>query len=132
MVAAVRRGQPLRAVARRFGVGVATVSHWVERANGQRLDRVDFSDHSRAPHKTRRTAITLEDVVLQTRRDLAQSDLGAVGADAVRQALLDQKVAQPPSVRTINRILGRRGALDGKKRTRRPPPPAGWYLPDVA
>src|SRR5205085_3688093 len=39
---------------------------------------------------------------------------------------------KPPSVRTINRILGRRGALDGKKRTRRPPPPTGWYLPEVA
>jgi hypothetical protein len=35
-------------------------------------------------------------------------------------------------VRTINRILGRRGALDGRKRVRRPPPPTGWYLPDVA
>jgi len=108
------------------------VAHWVERAKGQRLDRVDFSDRSRAPHKTRRTKITLEDLVLQTRRDLAQSDLGAIGADAIRQALLDQGVAKVPSVRTINRILGRRGALDSKKRTRRPPPATGWYLPDVA
>ena len=132
MVAAVRRGQPLRAVAKKFGVGVATVAHWVERAKGQRLDRVDFSDRSRAPHKTRRTAITVEDLVLQMRRDLAQSDLGALGADAIRQALLDQGGAKVPSVRTINRILGRRGVLDGKKRTRRPPPPTGWYLPDVA
>jgi hypothetical protein len=132
MVAAVRRGQPLRAVAARFGVGVATVAHWVERAKGQRLDRVDFSDRSRAPHQTRRTEITLEDLVLQTRRDLAQGDLGAIGADAIRQALLGQGVAKAPSVRTINRILGRRGALDGNKRTRRPPPPTGWYLPGVA
>ena len=132
MVAAVRRGQPLRAVAKEFGVAVATVAHWVERAKGQRLDRVDFSDRSRAPHQTRRTEITLEDLVLQTRRDLAQSDLGAIGADTIRQALLDQGVAEVPSARTINRILGRRGALDGNKRTRRPPPPTGWYLPDVA
>jgi len=132
MVAAVRRGQPLRAVAKKFGVGVATVAHWVERAKGQRLDRVDFSDRSRAPHQTRRTEITLEDLVVQARQDLAQSDLGAIGADAIRQALVDQGVAKVPSVRTINRILGRRGALDGKKRTRRPPPPTGWYLPDVA
>jgi transposase len=132
MVAAVRRGRPLRAVAKKFAVGVATVAHWVERAKGQRLDRVDFSDRSRAPHTTRRTEITLEDRVLQTRRDLAQSDLGAIGAEAIRQALVDQGVAKVPSVRTINRILSRRGALDGKKRTRRPPPPTGWYLPDVA
>ncbi len=32
MVAAVRRGQSLHAVARQFGFGVATVAHSVERA----------------------------------------------------------------------------------------------------
>jgi transposase len=132
MVAAVRRGQPLRAVAGRFGVGLATVAYWVRRADGQRLDRVDWSDRSRAPHHSQRTTTSLEDLVLQTRKDLALGDLGDIGADAIRQALLDQEVAQVPSVRTINRILGRRGALDGRKRVRRPPPPTGWYLPDVA
>jgi hypothetical protein len=132
MVAAVRRGQSLRAVAEKFAVGVATVAHWVERAQGQRLDRVDFSDHSRAPHKTRRTDPSLEDLVLQTRRELARGDLGAIGAEVIHQALLGRQVAKVPSVRTINRILGRRGALDGRQRIRRPPPPTGWYLPDVA
>jgi len=132
MVAAVRGGQPIREAARQFAGGVATVAYWVERAKGQRLDRVDFSDRSRAPHRTRRTATNLEDLVLQSRKELAQSDLGAIGAEAIHQALQDQGVGQIPSVRTINRILGRRGALDSKKRTRRPPPPTGWYLPDVA
>jgi putative transposase len=132
MVTAVRRGQSLRAVARAFDVGVATVAHWVERAKGQRLDRVDWSDLSRTPHKTRRTDTSLEDLILKTRSDLAQGDLGAIGADPIRQTLLEQGVAKIPSVRTINRILSRRGALDGKKRTRRPPPPVGWYLPEVA
>jgi transposase len=132
MVAAVRGGQSLRAVARKFAVGVATVAYWVERAKGQRLDRVDWSDRSRAPHQTRRTVTALEELVLKTRDDLAHGDLGAIGAAAIRQALVDQGVAQPPSVRTINRILGRRGALDGNQRTRRPPPPTGWYLPEVA
>ena len=132
MVAAVRRGQSLRAVAREFAVGVATVAHWVERAKDRRLDRVDWSDRPRTPHQTRRTDTSLEDLVLKTRADLAQGDLGAIGADAIRQALVEQDVAKVPAVRTINRILGRRGALDGKKRTRRPPPPTGWYLPAVA
>ena len=132
MVAAVRRGQSLRAVAGQFGVGVATVAYWVERAKGQRLDRIDWSDRSRAPRQTRRTEAALEDRVLQARRDLAHSDLGAVGADAIREALLDQGVAGVPSVRTINRILRRRGALDGRQRTRRPAPPTGWYVPEVA
>jgi putative transposase len=132
MVAAVRRGRPLRAVARQFAVGVATVAHWVERAKGQRLDRVDWSDRLRTPHQTRRTDTSLEDLVLKTRVELAGGDLGALGAGAIRQALVDQGVAKVPAVRTINRILGRRGALDGNRRTRRPPPPTGWYLPDVA
>src|SRR4051795_4004794 len=132
MVAAVRRGQSLRAVARQFGVGVATVVHWLERAHGQRLDRVDWSDRSSVPHRTRRTAAALEDLVVRSRRTLAHSDLGAVGAAAIRQALLAQGVAAVPSVRTINRILGRRGVLDSRCRTRRPPPPRGWYLPAVA
>jgi putative transposase len=132
MVAAVRRGQSLRAVAQQFGVGVATVAHWVERASGQRLDRIDWSDRSRAPHQTRRTEAPLEDRVVKARSDLAQSDLGAIGADAIRHALLEQGIAPVPSVRTINRILARRGALDRRPRTRRPPPPRGWYLPDVA
>jgi transposase-like protein len=132
MVAAVRGGQSLRAVARQFGVGVATVAHWVKRAKGQRLDRVDFLDRSRAPHQTRRTDAAVEERVVQTRAELAKGDLGAVGAEAIRQTLVDQDAAAVPSPRTINRILGRRGVLDGKKRTRRPPPPKGWYLPELA
>jgi putative transposase len=132
MVAAARRGLSLRAVAGRFGVAVATVAHWVQRAKGQRLDRVDWSDRSRAPRQTRRTTTALEDLVLKARRDLGQGDLGAIGAEPIRQALLAQGVTAVPSLRTINRILARRGALDAHPRTRRPPPPRGWYLPEVA
>jgi hypothetical protein len=108
------------------------VAHWVERAKGRRLDRIDWSDHASVPHRTRRTDTFVEDLVLQARRELAHSDLGAVGADAIRQALLAQGVTAVPSVRTINRILGRRGALDRRHRARRPAPPRGWYLPAVA
>ena len=132
MVAAVRRGKSLRAVAQQFHLGVATVAHWVERASGLRLDRVDWSDRSSAPHTPHRTATSVEDLVLQARRDLAQGDLGAVGAEFIRQHLVDRGVASVPSLRTINRILGRRGALDGQQRIRRPAPPRGWYLPDLA
>jgi putative transposase len=132
MVAAIRRGQSLRAAAEQFSVGVATVAYWVERAKGQRLDRVDWSDRSRAPQKTRRTDTALEDLVLKVRDELAHGDLGAIGADAIRRTLVLKGVAKVPSTRTINRILGRRGTLDGKTRTRRPPPPTGWYLPEVA
>lgn len=132
MVAAVRSGLSLRAAAKKFGVGVATVAHWVERAKGRRLDRVDFSDRSRAPRKTRRTDAAVEESIVQARGELAKGDLGSVGAESIRQALVGKGVAGVPSLRTINRVLGRRGALDGKKRVRRPPPPRGWYLHDVA
>jgi putative transposase len=133
MVAAVRQRQSIRAVAHRFGVSSSTVVYWVERAKGQRLDRVDWADRSRAPHHTRRTAAELEAEVLRLRRQLRKdSDLGAYGADAIQQALREQGLADVPSVRTIHRILQRRGALDRRSRVRRPPPPRGWYLPDLA
>jgi putative transposase len=133
MVAAVRQHQTIRAVARRFGVSTSTVLYWVERAKGQRLDRVDWHDRSRVPHHTRRTEVGLEDTVLHVRRQLQKdSDLGACGAVVIQQALREQGHTHLPSVRTINRILRRRGALDGRTRVRRPPPPRGWYLPDLA
>jgi len=133
MVAAIRQHQTIRAVARRFGVSTSTVLYWVERAKGQRLDRVDWHDRSRVPHHTRRTEVGLEDEVLHVRRQLQRdSDLGACGAVVIQQALREQGHTHLPSVRTINRILRRRGALDGRIRVRRPPPPRGWYLPDLA
>src|SRR5262245_29239020 len=133
MVAAVRQHQSIRAVAPRFGVSPSTVVYWVARAKGQRLDRVDWADRSRAPHHTQRTAAALEEQVLRLRRQLRQeSDLGAYGADAIQQALREQGLPDLPSVRTIHRILQRRGALDRRRRVRRPPPPRSWYLPDLA
>ncbi len=133
MVAAVRQHQSIRTVARRFGVSTSTVVYWVERANGQRLDRVDWEDRPRAPHHSQRTAAEVEEQVLRLRRQLRQdSDLGAYGAEAIQQALRAQGLADLPSVRTIHRILQRRGALDRRRRVRRPPPPRGWYLPDLA
>jgi transposase len=134
MVAAVRRGIALREVARRFGVALATVRLWVARADGQRLDRVDFV--AKPPGRRRpinRTPADLEDLVLTLRRELKEtSDLGEFGARAIRDALQAKGIAPLPSARTLGRILERRGALDGRRRTRRPAPPAGWYLPEVA
>lgn len=134
MVSAVRRGESLRSVAKRFRVGSSTVQRWVNRADGQRLDRVDWSD--RPPGCTRaanRTAPETESLVLELRRQLkAESDLGEFGAEAIHREMIEQGVDNITSVRTIGRILERRGALDGRRRVRRPPPPKGWYLPDVA
>jgi hypothetical protein len=70
---------------------------------------------------------------LDLRRQLTeQSDLGHHGAEAIFEALLERGTTPLPSIRTIGRILRRRGVLDGQRRLRRPPPPPGWYRPEVA
>src|SRR5512135_1033812 len=133
IVAAVRRGLSQPEAARQFHVSQSTVQHWVQRAHGQRLDRVDWSDRPHAPKAPHRTEAAIEELVLTVRQELGQcSDLGFHGAEAIHEALKGRHVEPLPSVRTINRILQRRGALDGRKRTRRPAPPPGWHLPEVA
>jgi hypothetical protein len=127
MVAAVRRKTPMRQVARRFRVALSTVPSWVARAGNRRLDRVDWSDRPDGPHRpVNRSTAELEDLVLTTRRERTDtSDLGEFGAAALRRALVDRGATPRPTIRTLGRILERR-------RVRRPAPPPGWYLPDVA
>jgi transposase len=133
MVAAVRRVTSQRAVASQFGVALCTVQRWVARAEGRRLDRVDWTGLPPTPKRTRRTEPAIEQHVLTIRQWLKDhSPLGEYGAAAIRRELEARKVESCPSIPTISRILQRRGVLDGRKRTRRPPPPRGWYLPDVA
>jgi hypothetical protein len=75
----------------------------------------------------------MEDRILALRKELReQSDLGEFGARAIHRELVEREVARVPSVRTIGRILDRRGALDSRRRVRRAPPPSGWYMPRVA
>jgi len=71
--------------------------------------------------KIRRTDATIEDLVVSLRRELKDtSDLGEYGARAIhRELVVRAHEAAPPSVRTVGRILERRGALDGKRRIRR-------------
>jgi transposase len=134
MVAAVRRGVAMREVARRFHVALATVRFWVARAGARRLDRVDWADRPAGPRSpANRTPQESEDLVLSLRAELKdRSDLGEFGARAIRDALEARGVDPLPSARTVGRILQRRGALDGRRRVRRPAPPPGWYLPEVA
>ena len=135
MVAAVRAGQSQRAVAKSFGVSLSTVQLWLRRAAGERLDRVDWSYWPSTRHHVARLDPDLEDLILDLRRELRESsDLGEYGAAAIQRALLERPdVPRPvPAVRTIGRVLDRRGALDRDHRVRRPAPPPGWYLPDVA
>lgn len=124
----------MRSVARKFKVSLLTVQRWVGRAKGRRSDRVDWSDRPRGRHPAiNRTAHALEDLILKTRHELKErSDLGEYGAVALRDALDEQDIEGIPSIRTIGRILARRGALDYRRRKPLPAPARGWYLPDVA
>jgi len=135
MVQAVREGRSMRAVAREFSVSVSTVKLWVDRAAGQRVDRVDFSDHKAGalrPHN--RSSTQMERRVLVLRKRLREHDvLGEYGAPAIARVMAASTSAQPlPSIATIGRILKRHGQTDGRARVRRPAPPKGWYLPAVA
>ena len=132
MVAAVRRGGSMRSVARRYGVSLSTVQWWVKRASGRRLDRVDWRDRPRIPRRVHRTPPEVEELVEATRSRLrTESDLGEYGAAAIRRDLLARGLPAP-AVRTIGRILERRGLVARPRRRRGTPPPPGWYLPVVA
>ncbi len=133
MVREARAGRALRGVARWFKVSVNTVSRWVERSAGQRLDRAWFVD--RKPGRAwNRTRAALEQRIVRARSELREdSALGEYGADAIQRKLNDEVPPQVSVSRaTINRILKRYGATDARQRVRRPPPPRGWYLPEVA
>jgi transposase len=134
MVEAVRLARPMRAVARQFAVSLDTVQRWVHRAADQQLDRVEWENRPDGcrPAANRVTRET-EEWVLRLRRDLQErSPLGEYGAAAIYRELGEQGYAHVPSVRTIGRVLERRGALDARRRRRWPAPPRGWYLPEVA
>jgi len=134
MVLAIRRGSSLRRVARRFGVSHTTVQRWCQRAGDTRLARADLGNRPAGCRRpANHTPRPMERRILVIRRQLRlRSALGEHGASAIRTELLAHGVPAVPSVRTIGRILFRNGVLDGRQRVRRPPPPKGWYLPDVA
>ena len=122
----------MHAVAAQFRTSVCTVSRWVERAADYRLDRVDFSDR-KSGRAWNRTATSLEQRIVALRRSLREeSVLGEYGARAIQATLKAERARVKPSLATINRVLSRRGLQDAVRRIRRPAPPQGWYLPEVA
>jgi len=134
MVRLVRNGQSQRSVARQFGVSLNTVQRWVKRAAQSELEDVDWSDQLPGPERSpARSVGTLEDRVLAIRKSLReQSSLGEFGAVAIHCEMIHRGLKRIPSVRTIGRILERRGVLDGRRRVRRKAPPPGWYLRDLS
>jgi transposase-like protein len=145
MVAAVRSGESQRSVARRFGVSLDTVQRWVRHAGTTELEQVDFGDRPHCPRRVaNRTSESFRRRIIELRKELADSALGEIGAQAIRDQLERETVEanacdavrseqlRIPSLRTINRVLGDHGCFDEKRRVRRPAPKSGWYLPQVA
>jgi hypothetical protein len=123
----------MRAVAAAFGVSVGAVAYWVAQARGRRLDRMSFAN-DKPGRPWNRISAKLESRILRVRASLREhSVLGEYGPDAIGLALREQTPHAPvPGRATIARVLARRGVLDGVHRQRRPAPPKGWYLPEVA
>ena len=115
-------------------MALRTVQRWVHRAGSERLGRVVWSERPRGGRRKKiATSSRMENLILRIRKYLKQkSDLGEHGAVAIHRTLTERGLTKIPSLRTIGRVLLRRGALDGRQRIRRPPPPKGWYLPPVA
>jgi hypothetical protein len=132
LVGEVRDGNGQREVARRHGVSLSVVQRWLRRAGDLPLDAVDWRDRPRSRLSGSRTAEATEELVVATRLLLRESDLGEYGAVAIHRALeaRDDLPGPVPAVRTIGRILARRGELP-VHRPRRPAPPPGWYLSAV-
>ena len=120
----------MREAANASRISKSSVQRWVTRAGGRRLDRADVSDR-KSGRAWNRTSFETEQRIAQLRAELRDSVLGECGACAIASALRAQG-AQAPSEATINRVLARLGLQDGARRTRRPAPPRGWYLPQVA
>jgi len=114
-------------------VSVSTVAYWVARARGKRIDRMQLESR-KTGRAWNRTPSGMERRILSVRNVLRkESVLGEYGLDAIGLALQeDGAVQRIPGRTTIYRVLARHGALDGVHRQRRPAPPKGWYLPDLA
>lgn len=128
----VRSGCSYRVAARRGQVSVATVAFWVQRAGERELTEVDWSDRSSRPRRLgTRILPEVRRAIVRVRRRLQQHDaLGEHGPAAIRRQLVARGLTAPCE-RTIARWLARLG-LSGRERWRRPAPPKGWYLPEVA
>ena len=93
MIQALRTGMSLRQTAQRFGVSKTTVSYWVERSRGKRLDRLDLSN-SKPGRAWNRTTPAIEQCILNLRHALRHTSvLGEYGAQAIRDALATSGVA---------------------------------------
>ncbi len=136
MVLLARRGIALREIARRFRLALSNVQYWVRRAGTRRLDRVDFQERSHRPRRPPHAlSAHLVRRILRLRHYLRHHGaLGEYGPVAILRTLRSESPpGRPvPSRTTIANVLRRHGLVGGPRRLRRPSPPPGWHLPEVA
>ena len=82
----------MRSVAVRFGVSLSTVQRWVAHAQGQRLDRVDWSGSRGGRGGEQATDVRIEELIVELRKVLKDnSDLGEYGAAAIQRELIARR-----------------------------------------
>src|SRR5258705_10906507 len=98
MVAEVRAGVPMRAVARAHHVSLSTVQWWCQRAGARSLEEVDWRDHPPIAGRIHRTAAAGEDLVLGRRRGRKGTrDLGEYGGPASHRELCARRTGMRAS-----------------------------------
>jgi hypothetical protein len=133
MVSFYRAGYSLREVSERFKESKSTVHRWVQFAEGQCLERVDFYNKKTGTSQPfNKSARRLERQVLTIRRDLKEkSILGLYGSEAIHFEMIRRGMTNVPTSRTIAHIVKRHGLVDRRVRVRYPSPSPGWYLRDL-
>lgn len=95
VVAKVRAGASMRAVARLHRVSLSTVQWWMRRAGDLPLDKVDWDNRFPISAHNARTTAAVEDLVLMLRRELKErSAQGEYGAKAIHRELIARRHRQ--------------------------------------
>src|SRR5579871_5671909 len=104
---ALAPGANKRELCKRFGISRSNGHKWLRRYALE--GRAGLADRSRRPRcSPKRTALAIEAVVLQVRKDSNNS----WGGRKIAEVLRDQGIEAPPAASTITEILRRHGKLE--------------------
>ena len=113
--AVLLEGRSVREVARSYGVSKTFVAKLVKRFKEGGAEALE--PHSRAHRNDpNRTAVELEDRIVELRKDLL--DYGVDAGAATIESHLARELSHPPSISTIHRVLVRRGFVNPQPKKR--------------